>query len=206
MKQEINLYLPEFRPQHEWLTASRLLQASVALVAILALLSAYDFWRLSSLEQELAGLRGTLDSETRRAERLEASVSDGASEQLVQEVESREQRLARGRELLTFLQELSLGNINGFSEHLKDLARASFDGLWLEEIRLQNGGGSVYLQGMAEQTAMVPDYVGRLGNGRSDLSTRYFTRLLGARQEVDDAGETGEGRPGFYEFELETQR
>lgn len=211
MRQQVNLYLPEFRPRRDWIDARRLGLASVGLIGLLVLLGGYDYWRLASLQGRVPELQQTLESETRRAERLEQAATGEADEELLEEIDNREQRLERSRQLLSFLEESNLGNTGGFSAYLKDLARATFEGLWLTDIRFRNGGRSVYLAGQAERTAMVPDYVGRLGNGRSPLSERRFNRLVGSRASEDSADEgdsdsAGVARPRHYDFVLETSQ
>ncbi len=209
MRQQINLYLPEFRPRRDWLDARRLVQASVGLAGLLVLLGGYDYWRLSSLQGRVPELQQTLATETERAERLEQAVTGEADDALLEEIDEREQRLERSRQLLSFLEQTNLGNTTGFSGYLQDLARATFDGLWLTRIRFSNGGTSIHLQGQAERTAMVPDYVGRLGNGRSALSERRFNRLIGTRVSEDSDGDSaadGTSRSPYYEFELETRQ
>lgn len=209
MNQQVNLYLPEFRPSRDWLNASRLLWLMLAGVLVMAGVSAYDHWRLRSLQSEQAALQARVEAQTLETEALERAVAERTgNERLQQELEARQSRLQRTRNLLGFLEDTRLGNTQGFSLVMKDLSRASFEGLWLNEILIQQGGDSVTLGGVARQSAMVPDFIGRLSNGESALRDRRFNRLLGTRTE--DSAEAGSEpvdeseRPG-YQFQLEAR-
>lgn len=210
MNQQVNLYLPEFRPDRNWLNARGLLWLSLAGVLIMAGLSGYDYWRLTRLQGEQTALQARVEAQTRETEALERAVAERTgNERLQRELEARQSRLQRTRSLVGFLEGSRLGNTKGFSTMVKDLSRASFEGLWLTGIRIQQGGESVVLQGVARQSAMVPDFIGRLSNGESALRERRFNRLLGARTGGEAAAGASEAvadadRPGYL-FELEAR-
>ena len=201
--QQINLYLPELRPNRELVTAVRLVRATAVVVGVMLLLSAFNYWQRSGLQQELAVVQAELAAQTERTEQIERDAAGRSSNQaLLRDIETREARLAQSQELLEFLRTTTLGNSTGYSEYVKDLSRASFDGIWLTEFRISGGSDSVFLRGNALQTAMVPDYVGRLSGSQSSLQGRLFNRLQSNRVEVPAV----EGGGEMYEFVLETQR
>jgi hypothetical protein len=205
MNQQINLFLPEFRPQNDWLTGVRLLQVSAVVLVIIMATMVGNFVQRSGLRSELASLTGQLDQLTTTTNELQQEVARrGSDPELARELEQREQRLAESRELLNFLSDTNLGNIEGFSEHIKDLSRASFDGLWLTAFNMTEGGESVYIKGLAHQSAMVPNFIGRLADGNSPLRERNFSRFLGNRVNTTPV----EGLEGveLYQFELETRQ
>lgn len=205
MRQQINLYLPEFQPARDWLNADRLVRAVVAVALVLMLISGYGYWRLDALGDEQARLQARLEAQGRETAELERVVDarrvDGP---LQRELEMRQSRLERSRDLLGFLEaDLRTGNTDGFSTMMKDLSRASFEGIWLTGIELTQGGESVTLGGVVQQSGMVPDFVGRLGNSESALRELRFDRLLGTRT----GGPPGEPSPRTtgFEFVLEAQ-
>lgn len=210
MNQQINLYLPEFRPSRDGLNAGRLAWLVLAGVLVMAGTSGYDYWRLSGLQNEQMTLQARVETQAAETEALERAVAERTvGERLQRELEARQSRLQRTRSLVSFLESARLGNTNGFSPMIKDLSRASFEGLWLTGIQIEQGGESVVLRGVARQTAMVPDFVGRLSNGESALRERRFNRLLGARTGGDAAEGVSEAvaesnRSG-YQFELEAR-
>lgn len=193
--QQINLFLPELRPNRDWLRADMLLVTVAAVVVMLGLSAAWSAWQRSSAAGELEELQALLQAQTELAEQIEREAAGRATDQsLVAEMNTREQRLEQTRDLYEFMRSTELGNLAGYSEHLKDLSRASFQGLWLTEIRIDGDAERVYLSGNAEQPAMLPDFVGRLGMGRSRISSKRFNRLQTTR--MDGANES-------YSFILE---
>ncbi len=205
MNQQINLFLPEFRPQNDWLTGNRVLQVSAVVLLIIVATTVSNLVQRSGLRGELASATDTLEQLTDRTNELQQEVARrGSDPELARELEQREQRLAESQELLSFLSETNLGNIDGFSEHIKDLSRASFDGLWLTQFNMTAGGESVYIKGLTHQSAMVPNFIGRLADGRSPLRERNFSRFLGNR--VNTTPVVGLEGAELYQFELETRQ
>lgn len=180
LNQQVNLYLPEFRPRRDWLTVPRLAALMGLLVLVLGSLAGYDIWRRYSLTEELAVVQQALATQTRVTEQIEASLASRATDQsLVAEVATREESLASLNGTLATLRTLALGNVNGFSEHLKNISRASFDGIWFSEIRITNGGTGAYLAGTALQSSMVPGFIDRLTSGWVNSEGWRFTRIVG---------------------------
>lgn len=203
MTQQINLYLPEFRPRRDYISGLRVLQGAVVLLVVLVVLAVFNTVRQGDLQSELQLAQERLAAQTGITEELQQNLARrGSDPALVQELSEREDQLAQSREMLDFLRGTNLGNITGFSEFMKDLSRASFDGLWLTEFDLLQGGQHVRLQGIAQQSAMVPDFIGRLSNGRSPLRQRDFTRFQGNR--INTAPLEGLEKEDLYQFELET--
>jgi len=205
MNQQINLYLPEFRPGHNYIDGERVLQITTVLILLMLLVSGVNYFRASSLQAEMEVAQARLAEQTSITNELQQNLARrGSDPVLVQELADRERRLAESAEMLEFLRGTNLGNVEGFSEHLKDLSRATFDGLWLTEFDLLNGGSNVYLKGIARQSAMVPDFIGRLSGGKSPLRDRDFSRFLGNR--INTSPVEGLETVELYEFELETRK
>lgn len=189
--QQINLYLPEFRPRRDWLTAVRLLTLLLGLCVLIALLSGVDYWRRYALQQDLSALQAQLADQTRVTERIESTLASRATDQsLLSEVEAREESLAQLNGTLTTLRSVSQGNLTGFSEHMKNLSSASFEGLWLSSIAISNGGNKAILEGHALESSMVPRFIDRLTAGWVKSDGWRFTRISGAVPEYIRADTT----------------
>lgn len=200
-RQQVNLYLPEFRPSHDWLDAAHLARALVVVLVLLLIHGGVTWWRIDRAEALRMESQRQADTLMREAEALEREVAaNDISAQLQEQVDDAENALARSRDTLGFLRELRLGNVDGFSEQLKDLSRAGFDGLWLTEIALSEGGERLRLQGVATESVMLPAYVSRLGQGSSAVGDMQFHRLSTRR----DSTGPGAAAPA-YEFMLETR-
>jgi hypothetical protein len=200
MTQQVNLYLPEFRPRRDWLKPERMLGLMLALVLLLGMVSGYEYWDRYSLQQALAVVQLEADQQSRVTEQIEGSLASRATDQrLLTEISSREASLAQLNGTLDTLRSMVDGNLTGFSEHLKNLSQASFEGLWLTDISITDAGRHARLQGMALESYMVPNFVDRLSAGWNDSEGWRFTRLSG-EAVVDDPLALGS-----YQFILETQ-
>jgi len=193
--QEVNLYTPELRPRNDLVNFSRLSRLVAGIVAIMLLISGVQWFRAQSLESQLAEMNAALQEQTRVTEQVERDVASQATDQaLVEEMELREDQVIRARELYNFMRNTNLGNLAGYSGHLKDLSRSSFEGMWLNQIQIFGDADYVSISGVVQRPAMLPDFVGRLSGGESSLSGRHFDRLLSTRNET---------QAEFYEFTLE---
>jgi len=196
--QQVNLYLPELRPRREWLTASRLLLALAGLALVMLLTGALNSWQRSNLQDQVASVQTALQAQTELTEQLERDVASRATDQqLLREMNTREERLSQSRELFDFMSTTELGNLRGYSEHMKDLSRASFQGLWLTRFSIVNDASVVNLQGSAQAAAMLPEFVGRLSMGESAIRNKRFSRFTSTRNSSVAGGEV-------YDFVLET--
>ncbi len=205
MMQQVNLYLPEFRPNREFINAARVLQLTGFVVLVMAIMWANNLLKSSTLRSDIQATQSQLTAQTAITSQLQQSLARRASDPaLVVELTEREQALAESREMLEFLRGSNLGNITGFSEYVKDVSRAASDGLWLTQFNFNNGGQDVYLKGIAQQSAMVPEFINRLASGKSPLVERDFSRFLGSL--INTTPVEGLERTRLYQFELETRQ
>jgi hypothetical protein len=194
--QQINLYLPELRPRRNWLTARRLVSVAGILLIVMTVTAGWMELQTTLAQSRMDRLQVQIQEQTLRVEQVERETAARATDQaLVQEMNARELRLTQSRDLYEFMRSTELGNLAGFSGYLMDLSRASFQGIWLSEIRIRGDASYVYLSGSADMPAMLPDYVSRLSMGRSDLRTKRFNRLQSTRT-------TGERE--MFDFVLES--
>ena len=196
MNQQINLYLPEFRVRKEPLTAVLMAQVVAAVVVILVLLSAFDFYRQWQLTQELVTLRAELEEATARTDALNEQLTRRSrNEGLQNRLAAAESRLESSRQIRTFLSRTQLGNVDGFSEHLKDLSRARVEGLSISGFSINEGGSRVEVAGEVTTSALVPRYVANLESSTSTLKNLRFSPSI--------------SRPGpqdqFFQFRLNTE-
>ncbi|MDT8427882.1 MAG: PilN domain-containing protein [Pseudomonadales bacterium] len=221
MPQQVNLYLPEFQPRNDWMTAQRLLLLLAGVAVLSALLASIDYGRRYLLQQELTESSAALTEQTRITEQIERSLAGRATDpRLLEEIATREANLAQLQSTLEILSTLSLGNLNGFSEHLKNLSQASMEGLWLTDIEIMDGGSTATLQGFAEDSAMVSSFVERLSAGWTRSQGWRFNRFSGgvvteellAAAESSGATEAGANTTNriplglnatLYQFQLE---
>ena len=92
------------------------------------------------------------------------------------------------------MSETNLGNVDGFSEHFKDLSRASIDGLSTTAFQFTDGGEQATMSGQVRDSALVPRYVQNIESGQSPLRNKTFSPSI-SRAEVESQ---------IFTFELST--
>ena len=114
MKQAVNLYLPEFRKQPDWLDAARMLQAVGLVLLLLALGAGWEFWQLSRLEREWQAAEALRVEAVNTTAQLRASFGTQAPDQSVVEQNARlEATLKEKNAILGFMDGNELGNTAG---------------------------------------------------------------------------------------------
>ncbi len=178
--QSVNLYLPELRPRVDWLSWQRYLLLVLISFGVVAALAANGLWERSERQQTLAALEALIVQETAIAESMESALIDSATDQnLVQEVAAREQSVATLNATLETLRAVNQGNLLGFATYLKNLSRASTEGLWLTRIAISDGGQNALLEGYALESALVPAFIERLSSGWQEGEGWKFSHISG---------------------------
>jgi hypothetical protein len=186
--QQINLYLPEFRPNRKPLRTVHMAWALLGLTVLLILVSLWSASRTSGLASQVA-------REEEKLNELQGQVADLQSRQprqrgpsLETEVERLQQDIRRRERIKALIAQQNLGNAEGFSGQLQGLARQSMEDLALEWFSLQQGGAYVELGGRVRSADLVPLYLQRL---------REENSFAGARFGVLDVGRDDSARPGL---------
>jgi len=195
MNQQINLYLSEFRVKKDPLTALVMGQILGSIAAVMVLVTSFDIFTEWSRGGELAILRVALQEETTKTSELDEVLARRSQNTvLTDRLDQSEAQLESSRQIRSFLSQTKLGNIVGFSEHFKDISRATISGLSVSEFSFEKGGEQVRLAGNVLESSMVPRYVSRLEDSNSSIRDVLFS----PRIYRSDAGSS------FFEFELST--
>lgn len=176
MTQQINLYLPEFRTKKDVLTFDNMVLGVVALVAILAVLSAMELWDTYRLGRELEQRRQDLAQLTAETEQLVRDFGTQSEDPaLSRRADELDAEVNSKRTLQRFLSGRTIGSTAGFSEYLSDLARYHLGGLRLTTVILSNGGDMVELRGEVLSPHLVPQYFQSLRQGQSFAGKEFET-------------------------------
>lgn len=193
MKQQINLYLPEFRAKKDQITTFLMSQVLGGVLLTMVVITVFDVVTRWQLGNELEQQRSVLVEESRKTGQLEEQLARRSQNtELSTRLAQAEIRLSSSRQIRDFLGETKLGNVQGFSEYFKDLSRASVGGLSLTEFELFNGGESVRIAGEVSDSALVPRYVDNIRSGASSLNMQRFSPSISR----EDTGSQ------IYKFEL----
>jgi hypothetical protein len=160
--QQINLYLPEFKPNREPLRSIHMVWAALAFILLLIAFSFYSSARNSQLEQALDAERKAMETLQLDLQKISAQQARNQPAQLDAEIERIQGEIARRRQILGLISSQNFGNTSGFSEQLRALARQSLDTLAVESFSLLRGGNYVELTGKTHRADQVPLYLQRL--------------------------------------------
>lgn len=187
MSQQINLLLPELRPQQDWLALPLVAGAAVAGVVLVAVLAAWGSYRVQGLnaaqaqvQQDLTGLQQQLQAlgQTLAARRPDAALQ-AEIERLNEAVREREDALREA-------EKGKIGAGGGHAELMRGFARQAMEGVWLTGFSA--AGQDVEIRGRLADPALLPKYIRRL-NGDAALQGRRFSAL-----DMKD-GEAGDAKP-----------
>lgn len=171
--QQINLYLPEFRPNREPLRAVHMLWGILGLIILLGLFSGYSSYQTRQLEQELLQEKLALETLQLELQKLALQPSSRQIHQLDSDIERLQLERSRREQILTVISRQDLGNSNGFSSQMEAMARQSLSTLALESFSLQEGGSYVEFAGVTRQPDQVPLYLQRLRGEPSFAAVRF---------------------------------
>lgn len=165
--QQINLYLPEFRPNREPLRSQHMLWLAVGLLVLLVLFSIYSSYRNSQMRAQVAEEQAALQAAQMQLQQLGLLQPKNLREQLETEIAQLLEERDRRAQIFTIISRQDMGNTSGFSAHMEALARQSMDTLALDKFSLQRGGSYVEFSGTTRRADQIPVYLQRL---RSEAS------------------------------------
>jgi hypothetical protein len=173
--QQINLYLPEFRPNREPLRTIHMLWAALALMVVLILLSGYSSHRNSLLREQVAAEQAGVQAAQAQLQQLAVQQPPNQRAQLDADIQRLQAERDRRLTILLVIANQDLGNYTGFSAHLQALARQSLETLALTRFSLQNGARYIEFSGQARTANQVPLYLQRLRSEPSFMQTGFGT-------------------------------
>ena len=176
--QQVNLYQEMFHREQSWLNARGILIISGALAGLLLLLYGQAFFSAWLGVRSVAKLELRKAEQQQRLKELKAQVPGPAKGQvLAREIEALTQEVRVRERLYEVIVPGTGGNIEGFSSYLEGLARQRIRGVWLQTIRINEGGDDLRLVGHTLEPDGVPDLLEKLRSEPAFMG-RDFRRLL----------------------------
>ena len=186
MTQQINLYLDEFRRRTDPLDAKHIGVGVIALLVIVAAISAGLIWQAREVEARVAELerqRDTAQAElTRKQERLQSLQAEEDDDEELRRLRA---ELAAKQRLADYLESGRFGTRGGFSDYLDALARNRVADLWLAQVELRSGGKSLRVAGHALEPETVPAFLSGLAEQESFHGYRFRTMRIDRTEEGD---------------------
>lgn len=188
MKQQINLYHAEFRPQMQLFPAWFMLQATAIVVFGMLLTYVFAQHRVEGVHDELTIVARQESVLLDRLENIGPLINAVTGEtNWAEQLDDSLRMLAERQAALNLIQGSSLGDTHGFSRHLRALSRQDIDGLWLNHIALSAMGDKTRLEGRAIRAELIPLYVQGLASEKPFAKQRFHHFRID--NPVDD-GET----------------
>ena len=160
--QQINLYLPEFRPNREPLRAIHMLWAGVAFLILLICFSIYSNHKYKLLLQQLETEQKSQEAIQAQLASLAAKRPAESSAEIDAKISQLQKSVERHQKILAMISHQDLGNDKGFSAQLVAMGQASLPTISVESFSLQRGGKYAELTGITRQADQIPLYLQRL--------------------------------------------
>lgn len=171
--QQINLYLPEFRPKVELLSAERAAIVVAVLLTVLVGLQVFRGQEMNKARAVATALEAEQKALKEQADTLKKAPKPVRDAALEREIEQLREAIRNREGVAGIIASRSLGNDAGFSEHLVALGRHKVDGVALQEFSIRGGGSFLRLTGVSQKPELVPLYVSQLQSDKNFEDTKF---------------------------------
>lgn len=160
MKQQINLFKPIFK-KNAVLFSFQVCSKIVAIFfLVLCGILFYNIWLVFSLQNHHYALSQQTYQAAQQFSKVVGEVKPAIINTSLQaEIRKLETNLSFHEQLIHFLRRNPLGNTEGFSIFLYDLARYQVKGVWLTHLEIQQGGRELILKGSASSAELIPHFL-----------------------------------------------
>lgn len=181
IRQQINLYSAEFRPETNAFQSIFMFQAAAVMVVALAGIFLFARHEVSAVDEEIELVSRLEAAALERLQTVGPLIMSLTGEQTwAEQLDDAYRTLAERQAVLNLIQSTALGKADGFSGQLRALARQDVDGIWLTRIVLSGAGASTRIEGKAFRAELIPAYV-------QDLTAEpAFSRLRFHRFQIDN--------------------
>ncbi|MFK5914176.1 MAG: hypothetical protein QM484_07360 [Woeseiaceae bacterium] len=181
--QQVNLFQDELKTKSLNCSAITLVQSTLILISVLALIVVFQYVQLIQNESDLVEQQSKQKIAQAQLQKLQSElVLRKKNPILSKRVNDKNQELANKQNVFNILSRDEFGNTIGFIEHITGLARQRIDGLWLTQIRIAGGGTDVSLIGSTIKPALLPKYLQRLSAEKVFAGTEFKSFTM-VRQE-----------------------
>lgn len=160
--QQVNLYLPEFRPKKEWLTLQNVTIAFGVYFVLLVVAYQVAQTDLENLEATLASKEDVIVRSEERLQKYNEMTKSINVVRIDEEIAQLRAEVLQRQHVSSVIEGQQLGNESGFSAQLMGLSRQSFNSIALERFRLSRGGAYLEMQGVTKSPSDVAFYVEKL--------------------------------------------
>ena len=170
--QQINLYLPEFRPNREPFRAVHLAVAIPVLLIFLIVMSVGTHFKAEQLTVSLMAKQQQLKKLQDQLQVIKANKPADSGQSIDAQLQTLESKLQNRQQILSMVTREDFGNMQGFSAHLKGFGDAALPDVALKKFTLSAGGTYVEFSGETRSASLIPEYIQRLRASNSFKDVR----------------------------------
>ena len=171
--QYINLYPIELRPTQEWLTCRSLALVVLGLIGLLF----FSYVRIDvhqkRIEQSVIAMESQYVAATERIDRIKSGANPSTTKNLEEIALVLRQKISQRRGLSRIIESQNLGNEQGFSQALSDIARHSFSSVSIDRIRIDTDKKLVEMDGLCRIPKDVAKYIDVLSKTPTFSSMKF---------------------------------
>ena len=204
MRQEINFYRSEFKARKKPMGSGLMMAICGVLVAGMVGGALFATYQLTAIKSQLKSASGQEKAAIVRLENFEPdSLTRDGDKTWGQRLDEAKRSLRDQQLMLGMVRNSAWGDTEGFSRHMRSLARQNTEGLWLSYIRLSALGDNTQLEGQALRAELVPAYLQTLAQ-EEPFSAQRFNQFQINRPEEEDGG-TKKARADIVTFSMNNE-
>ncbi len=159
--QQVNLYLPELRPQRDWPRCRDAVMVALAFLAVMVIVQVIWMLRAQAIGEQVEARQAELTQMQARLDQLEPSVAV-VNQSFDQRISQLELAIANREKVRRVISGQNVGNSKGFHASMLTLARESRRDIALDRFSFSRGGSFVEMHGATRDAESVPLYLQRL--------------------------------------------
>ncbi|MDH5572318.1 MAG: hypothetical protein OEY89_11165 [Gammaproteobacteria bacterium] len=176
LMQQINLYQDTFKKTGVRVSAKQVMVAGAGLLLTLMCVAVIYYVQLAQLESRFEMAKAEQTEKYSKLDALQKQVQARSKNKiLLNEIEVVTTDIAKKQKVMQILTSQKFGNTQGFSEHVKGLARQRVEGMWLTGLSISQGGEHLALTGLTHEAKLLPQYLQKLSSETVFLGKEFET-------------------------------
>lgn len=160
--QQVNLYVQELRPKKEWITAKILAFSALGLFVFLVGASLLSSYQLDAYKKEVKLIEQKVESKQKHLVKIKNKHPGKASTSLDEQLVLLRDRMNQRIKIKEMIGYQSLGNQEGYSARMIQLAEKIPDDLSLSRIHFSRGAHLVNILGVSKTASSIPLLISQL--------------------------------------------
>lgn len=183
MRQEVNLFLPEFQEQKEWLTLATLASVSAGVIILLVIASVLLQRSVDVMQNTVTIAESQMEAQKKRIEKLRQMPRPANAMNLDAKLRRLQMAIESRRRVGRIIEGQNLGNADGFRESMAALAAHSRGTIQLNKFRFSDGGRRFEMAGVTRSSKDVPLYIKALKQSPDFTNTEFGLLVLGHQRQ-----------------------